>query len=315
MSPARRPEVVVITGASSGIGRATARAYARRGARLVLASRSRAALETVAEECRAHGARALVVPTDVSVEAQVQALAEAAVAQYGRIDVWVGNAGVFAYGSFDQLPPGVFRQVVETNLMGQVHGARAALPHFRRQGTGTLVMIASLYSRVASPGISPYVTSKYGVLGFAEALRQELRGSGIRIRLIIPGAVDTPIYQHAANVTGRRARPLPPAASPDRVARAIIRSAGRRRFAAYVGGLQRLVLPVHDFAPGFYDAIASVLMDRFELHGTSSVSFGTVLEAPGRADPTTGGWRSARLRLALATGVGAAVAAFLARRR
>jgi NAD(P)-dependent dehydrogenase (short-subunit alcohol dehydrogenase family) len=315
VNSAQRPEVVVITGASSGIGRATARAYARRGARLVLASRSRAALETVAAECRALGARALVVPTDVSLEAQVQALAAAAVAQYGRIDVWVGNAGVFAYGSFDELPPGVFRQVVETNLMGQVHGARAALPYFRRQGRGTLILVASLYSRVASPGILPYVTSKYGLLGFAEGLRQELRGSGIRVRVILPGSVDTPIYQHAANLTGKKARPLPPVTSPARVARAIVRSADRRRFAAYVGRLQRLVVPVHDLAPPVYDAIASALMDRFELHGTSSVSLGTVLEPPGQADPTTGGWRSIGLRFALGAAAASALTAFLVRRR
>ncbi len=151
MSRATTP-VVVITGASSGIGRETARLYAKKGARLVLASRSKDALETVAEECRALGAMALVVPTDVSHEGQVRALAAAAHSEYGRIDVWVGNAGVFAYGAFEHLPSKVFRQVLETNLMGQVHGARAVLPYFRRQGSGALVLVGSLYSRVGSPG-------------------------------------------------------------------------------------------------------------------------------------------------------------------
>src|SRR5690606_12680697 len=158
---------------SSGIGRATAYAYARRGARLVLASRSRAALETVADECRALGAQALVVPTDVSAEGEVRALAAAAVGEFGRIDVRVGNAGTFSYGAFEQTPAAVFRQVLETNLMGQVHGARAALPYFRRQGSGALVLVASLYSRVSSPLVAPYVTSKWGLLGFAEVLRAE----------------------------------------------------------------------------------------------------------------------------------------------
>ncbi|MFE5410466.1 SDR family NAD(P)-dependent oxidoreductase [Microbacterium sp. NPDC056569] len=314
MSPAQRPEVVVITGASSGIGRETARAYAHRGARLVLASRSRAALETVAGECRALGARTLVVPTDVSRETEVEALAAAAVAQYGRIDVWVGNAGVFAYGSFEELPAGVFRQVVETNLMGQIHGARAALPYFRRQGKGALVLVGSLYSRVGSPAVSPYVTGKFGLLGFAECLRQELRGSGIRVRIVLPATIDTPIYGHAANVTGRRVRPLPPTAAPARVARAIVRSPGRRRFAAPVGRMQMWVIPVHDLAPGLYDRIASVLMHRVELHGAGPVTLGTVLEPSGAADQTTGGWRSNGLRLLLGGAVAATLAALVAAR-
>ena len=113
-------QVVVITGASSGIGRATARAYARRGARLVLASRSAPALETVAEECRAHGVEVLVVPTDVTEEGEVRALAAAAAGEYGRIDIWVGNAGLFSYGGFEETPAGVFREVVDLGDVGRV---------------------------------------------------------------------------------------------------------------------------------------------------------------------------------------------------
>lgn len=307
MRGARHP-VVVITGASSGIGRETARRYARGGARLVLASRSRSALETVAHECRERGAQAIVVPTDVSDETAVRTLAATAMSTFGRIDVWVGNAGVFAYGTFETMPPELFRQVVETNLMGQVHGARAVLPHLRRQGGGALVLVGSLYSRVGSPAISPYVTSKFALLGFAESLRQELRGSGIRLRLIVPGSIDTPIYQHAANVTGRSVRPLPPTTSPARVARAIVRAPRRRRYARYVGRAQTAVLPVHRYAPRVYDAVASWLMDHVELHGPSrEASAGTVFEAPREAAPATGGWRRTRLRALL--GALAAVAA------
>ncbi|WP_109210725.1 MULTISPECIES: SDR family NAD(P)-dependent oxidoreductase [Microbacterium] len=308
--------VVVITGASSGIGRATARRYARHGARLVLASRSRAALETVAAECRELGAQAVAVPTDVSHEGEVRSLAAAAVLEFGRIDVWVGNAGVFAYGAFEHLPPTVFRQVLETNLMGQVHGARAVLPYLRRQGSGTLVMVGSLYSRVGSPIISPYVTSKWGLLGFAECLRQELRGSGIRVRVVLPGTVDTPIYQHAANVTTRHVRPLPPAASPERVARAIERAPRRRRFSAYVGRVQKSTVVVHDLAPAAYDAASSLMVERVELHGEGAeVTVGTVLEAPAAASPVTGGWRSRGVRLLWAAAAAAALSTLLVRRR
>lgn len=308
--------VVVIVGASSGIGHETARAHARGGARLVLASRSRAALESVAAECRALGAQALVVPTDVSHEDEVQALAAAAAEEYGRIDVWVGNAGVFAYGAFEQLTSALFRQVVETNLMGQVSGARAVLPYFRRQGSGTLVMVGSLYSRVGSPAISPYVTSKWGLLGFAESLRQELRGTGIRVRVILPGTIDTPIYQHAANVTRRHVHPLPPASSPRRVARAIVRAPRRRRFATFVGRAQTLILPVHRLAPPVYDTATRWLMDTVELRGEGVAgTAGTVFRPPSSASPATGGWRSRRGALVAGAIAAAVVSALLAGRR
>jgi len=281
----------------------------------VLASRSASALETVADECREAGGDALAVPTDVTDEAAVEALAAAAIAQFGRIDVWVGNASVFAYGRFEDLPSDVFRQVLETNLMGQVHGVRAALPHLRRQGSGTLVLVASLYSRMGSPTISPYVTSKFGLLGFAECLRQELRGSRIRVRVVLPATTDTPVFGHAANFTGRKVRPLPPAISPTRVARAIERAPRRRRHNAFVGRTQTATLPVHDFAPRVFDQLASWQMEHIELHSSQPAnSSGTVFVAPAAASPVTGGWRSGPLRAALVGAVAASAAALFARR-
>lgn len=291
MTSARGP-VVVITGASSGIGRETARRYAQRGARLVLASRGRQALETVAEECRELGAIVEVIPTDVSEEGAVRALAAGAVAAYGRIDVWVGNAGVFSYGTFEQTPARVFRQVVETNLMGQVHGARAVLPYFRRQGSGALVLVGSLYSRVTSPALAPYITAKWGLLGFAEVLRAELRGSGIRVRVVLPSTIDTPIYQHSANFTGRSVHPLPPASSPRRVARAIERAPHRARFATSVGQLQRSAIPLHRFTPRAYDALTRFTKDHVELRGDDAqLTDGTVFDPPVDAGAAAGGWR------------------------
>ena len=155
-------DVVVITGASSGIGLATAQAFARRGAKLVLAARGAESLEDAAEECRRLGADAIAVPTDVSDEPSVERLAAAAIAEFGCIDVWVGAASVYSYGTFERTPAEVFRKIVETNLLGQVSGARAALPRFREQGSGTLILVGSVYSKVTSPYVSPYIAASSG---------------------------------------------------------------------------------------------------------------------------------------------------------
>jgi len=275
----------------------------------VLASRSRTAVDEVVAECRAAGAEAIAVVTDVSDESAVDALAARAVAAFGRIDVWIGVAGVFAYGAFADLPSGVFRQVVDTNLMGQVHGARAVLPHFRHQGGGTLVLVGSLYSRVAAPLVSPYVTSKWGLLGFATALRQEMRAErGIRIRIVLPSTIDTPIYQNAANVTGRRVHPLPPISSPERVARAIVRAPGRARFATHVGQSQRVAILLQRLTPGFYDRAVGLLKRTVELRERGEpTTEGTVFAPPAHAGGTTGGWRSLPVRALVAAAFAALV--------
>lgn len=300
--------VIVITGASSGIGRATARAFASRGDRLVLAARNERSLQVVVEECAARGGAAIAVRTDVSDEEQVLALARAAVDAYGRIDAWVGAASVMSFGTFEQTPSAIFTQVIETNLMGQVHGARAALRQFRRQGAGTLVMVGSLYSEVGSPYISPYVTSKFATLGLAEVLRQELRRSrGIHVVAVLPASIDTPIYQHAANYTGRHVHPLVPISAPERVAKAIVRSIGHRRPVVVVGRSQRIATALHGITPGLYDRVTSLAQESLALRGRGAPrSSGTVL-APGTDDGgVTGGWRSTPLRV---LGVGAVAGA------
>src|SRR5829696_8321932 len=187
--------VVLITGASSGIGRATAHRFAREGADLVLAARSAPDLEDTAGECRTQGAEVLTVPTDVGSEDQVQALARAALERFRRLDVWVNNAGVIAYGHFEEMPSEVFDQVIRTNLLGQVYGARAALAQFRRQGSGVLANLSSTWGRVTSPNVIPYVVSKHGIRAFSECLREGLSQTAgaerIHVCTVLPESVDT----------------------------------------------------------------------------------------------------------------------------
>ncbi|WP_150307485.1 SDR family NAD(P)-dependent oxidoreductase [Planctomonas psychrotolerans] len=305
-----RNQVVVITGASSGIGRATAHAFAKRGASVVLAARNADDLVDVVVECRRLGGQAISVPTDVSDEDAVIALAEAAVAAFGRIDVWVGNASVFAYGTFEDIPADVFEKIMATNLHGQVYGARAVLPQFRAQGHGVLVLVASIYSKIATPYVSPYVTSKFGLLGFGEVLRQELRkAKGIDVSLVLPATIDTPIYQQAANYTGGNVHPLPPAVAPERVARVIVRQARRPRPVTYVGRAQRLAEPLRALPTRLYDLSTTATMDVMALRGgTVEPTPGNVLETQPRGNATHGGWRVPRSRLLALAGVAGAMA-------
>jgi NAD(P)-dependent dehydrogenase (short-subunit alcohol dehydrogenase family) len=245
--------VVVITGASSGIGLCAAHRFAEHGCRLILAARGTAELEQAVAECRVRGAEAYGITTDVRVETEVHDLATAAVDHFGRIDVWINNAGVIAYGRFEDVPSDVFRGVIETNLMGQVHGARAVLPHFRSRGDGVLINLASVWARVSTPDVSAYVTSKFAVRAFSECLREELADTpGIEVSTILPEAVDTPIFDNAANYGGRRPRPIPPLVPPDQVAQGIVRCAQNPKHEVTYGSLGRGAELLHSTLPWLY---------------------------------------------------------------
>jgi NAD(P)-dependent dehydrogenase (short-subunit alcohol dehydrogenase family) len=304
-----RGAVVVITGASSGIGRHAALAFAGEGARLVLASRGEAPLRAVADECGSMGAEAIAVPTDVRDEAAVEALATRAVERFGRIDVWVNNAGVIAFGRFTDVPSDVFRQVIETNLMGQVHGARAVVPHFLGQGSGVLINTCSVWGRVSSPMVSAYVASKFAVRGFSESLRQELRGvPGVDVAMILPQAVDTPIFDLGANYTGHEVRPIAPVYPADEIARGIVRCARSPRREVTYGRAGRALELTHALAPGLYHRFTpDVFVGGSFGHRPAKRSAGNVASPVPQGEAQTGGWRNGR-RGELARGMAGASA-------
>jgi NAD(P)-dependent dehydrogenase (short-subunit alcohol dehydrogenase family) len=203
---------VVVTGASSGIGRATAHAFAREGARLALAARREAALVDTAAECMLMGAKAAIaVPTDVSDAQAVEKLAERAVAAFGVLDVWVNNAGVMVLAPVEDGPLEAFRRVMDVNFYGYLHGARAALRRFREQQHGVLINNASILGTIGWPYAGAYVASKFAIRGLSECLRQEVRDApGIQVCTMLPAAIDTPIFRRCANYTPWPAKAVPP---------------------------------------------------------------------------------------------------------
>jgi NAD(P)-dependent dehydrogenase (short-subunit alcohol dehydrogenase family) len=217
--------VVLVTGASSGIGRATAVRAAARGDHLVLVARGAGALSEAARECdRAGAGSALCFPADVADDDAVRRCVEEVQAHHGRLDVVVNSAGVVSYGRSEEIPAAVAERVLRTNLVGSLTVARHTVPVLRAQGEGTLVLLGSVIGHVNIPTMTPYVLSKWGVRALAGQLQLENRDvPDVRIQYVAPGGVDTPIYRQAANYVGFVGRPPPPAASAERTAAQIWR--------------------------------------------------------------------------------------------
>jgi short-subunit dehydrogenase len=306
---------VVITGASSGIGQATAEVFARRGAHLVLAARNREALEDVARRCTDAGGRARVVPTDVTDIDQVRALAEESVAELGSIDVWVSNVGVGALGRFQDTPMATHDRVIRSNLIGHMNDAHAVVPIFLRQGHGTFINMISLGAFAAAPFAAAYSASKFGLRGFAEALRGELADQpDIHVCDVYPGFVDTPGIRHGANYVGRRISAPPPVLDPWRVAQAILRVADRPKPTTMVGSAAVMTRMVHAVSPTLTARSMARFTDAyFRSTEQVSTSEGNLFEPSPDAAVVEGGLRSPRQRTAVGvtSGLAAAAAGFV----
>lgn len=296
MPRALEQATVVLTGASSGIGRAAALRFARRGARLGLCARDPEALAATSAECEAAGAAGVLHRAlDVGEESAVEGFAAAVERRFGRIDVWVNDAGVIAYGSFLEIPSEVFARVIQTNLLGQAHGARAALRRFVAQEQGVLINLSSVWGRVTSPDVSPYVTSKTAVRAFSECLRGELEHlPDVHVTTVAPQAVDTPIFDNAGCYAGRRVRAIPPVLSPEQVAEGIEACAESPRREISYGRAGRLLEIGHAVAPPLYRRFAHPAFAGGTFGaGPHRSGPGNVLE-PAGAHAIEGGWRRAR---------------------
>ena len=236
-------QVLVITGASSGIGRCTARYCAERGARVVVTARRGDALEELAREIQAGGGQALAVPGDVTREEDMRAVARAAVERFGGIDTWVNNASVYIQGRVQDITLDEYRRVLDVNLVGLINGTRCALDVMLPQGSGVIVHVSSVAARRGVPFTSPYSAAKAGIDGFTSALRAELWGTGVHLSILYPPTVDTPVYQHARGKLGVVPKPAPPVADPVTAARAIAELAetgARHRYFGWAGPLNVL---------------------------------------------------------------------------
>lgn len=263
------PLRVLITGASSGIGRATAIELAGRGSRLVLVARGRESLEEAAAEALSAGAKeALVRPADVTDPDAVQAAVDDAVGELGGLDLVVHAAQVMAYGRIEDVPREVYEQVVDVAVHGTANVARSVLPVFRKQGAGHLVVVNSILGNITAPLLGSYVTAKWGQLGLIRVLQQETRDEpGISVTAVQPGGVDTPIYTQAASWSGTMARPPAPVYSAQRVARKILSTVDRPRRIVQSGLLNPLITAGFRLVPGVFDVLVEPLLRRMSLTG------------------------------------------------
>lgn len=263
--PARSERsVVVVTGASSGIGEATALLLAGQGRHLVLAARSADTLADVAGRCEEAGCGSvMVVPTDVSDDAAVAELFAAAVAEHGRVDAVAHCAGEVTYGRVEETSAEVFDRVLATNVSGSANISRHAITLMREQEAGVLVLVGSLLGHVAIPEMTPYVVSKWGIRALARQLSVEnIDLPGVHVSHVVPGSVDTPIYEKALESAGGSNKPPPPTISPERVARVVVGQVDHPTRSQQTAWSNHLLIAAFKTAPWAYDRLIGPVFRR-----------------------------------------------------
>jgi NADP-dependent 3-hydroxy acid dehydrogenase YdfG len=276
-------QIIVITGASSGIGLATALAAAKEGAKLVLAARAGQTLDEICQRIKADGGQAIYVVADVGKREQVEHVAEAAIQKFGRIDTWVNDAGVSIYGRLDEVSDEDNRRLFDTNFWGVVYGSLAALPYLKRQG-GALINVGSEVSEAVVPLQGMYSASKHAVKGFTDALRveiEEIDEAPVSITLIQPTAVNTPYPQHARNYMDQEPKLPTPQIDPEKVADAILKAAVKPQRDVKVGSTAVINTLTAKLAPGLGDKMTAMQADRQQFERPPLNPEGALYQAGG----------------------------------
>ena len=281
-------QVIVITGASSGIGLTTARMAAKRGARVVIAARSGDVLAKVQAEIEGVGGKAVHIVADVGKRQDVRAIADKAIATFGGFDTWVNVAGLTIYGPLSEISDEDHARLLQTNFWGTVFGSLIAVEHLREHG-GTLINIGSIASDLAFPFQGMYAASKHAIKGFTDALRMELiaEGAPVSVTLIKPTSIDTPLPQRARNYMDREPTLPPPIYRPEVVAEAILHAAVHPQRDIVVGGAGKLLIAAKEFAPGAMDLLAPAIVALQKRSKPPSQPEGA-LHAPMKAGETIG---------------------------